>query len=335
MSQSQKIEISTGSILRVVAVVLGLYFLWNILDVLALLFVALILVAALAPSVDRMADQGVPRAGGVLVIYVVLTVLVGFLISLIIPPLVEQLTTLAVQFPQLVQSAAPLRQFVTETNADQLIATISTELSQFTQGVFATAARVFGGAVSALTVLALTFYLLVDIKKARESLIVLLPPDYVKPVTNLIDRVGSKLGSWLRGQATLSVAIAVISYIGFLILSVPYALTLAVIAGILEIVPVIGPIVAGLIAIIVAYAGGSWQLALAVLVLAVIIQQLENHILVPKIMEQAVGLPPIIVIIALAIGAKLGGTAGAILAVPAAATLSVLIQEWPRLRRAT
>lgn len=334
MSQPvQRIEISTGSIVRIFAVLLGLYFIWSILDVLALLFVSIILVAALAPSIEKMAEQGIPRPAGVLMIYVLLTIVLGFLISLIIPPLVEQLSILAVQFPHLVQTVAPLQQVLSETNVDKLITTVTTELSGFTQGVFATAAKVFGGAVSALTVLALTFYLLVDAKKARESLIVLLPADYAKPVTNLIDRVGEKLGSWMRGQAVLCMSIAVVSYIGYLILGVPFALTLAVLAGLLEIVPVIGPILAGLIAVVVAYTSGSWQLAVGVFVLSVVIQQLENQVLVPKIMERAVGLSPIVVIVALAIGSKLGGTTGAILAIPVAAVVSVLVQEWPKLRR--
>ncbi|MBI4022838.1 AI-2E family transporter [Candidatus Berkelbacteria bacterium] len=327
----QLVELSTWSIVKVFGLLFLVLLLWKILDIIALLFVTVILVAALSPIAGWMARNQIPRTLAVLLIYVVLFFLFAFLVTLLLPPLIEQIKALASTFPALVGSISPLYEFVLETNAQELLQSLSSGLSSFTQGVFSAAAQLFGGAISTLTVFVLSFYMLVEEKKTRDSLILLLPSDKVKPVVRLLDRIGDTLGRWLRGQMSLSVIMGILTFIGLAILNVQYALTLAVLAGIAEIVPVVGPVVAGGAAVLVAYASGSWQLAVAVLIFFIVLQQLEGHLLVPKVMESAVGLSPILVIIALAIGAKLAGVVGAVLAVPLAATLAVLLREWPRL----
>lgn len=331
MQQVQRVEFTVWAIVKVFAVVFALYLIWQILDILALIFVTFILVAALNPLVKWLSEYGVPRTGGVILIYIVLFTLLAGLFSLIFPPLVEQVRLLAQSFPALVHSVTPLSELLLESNTQNVLQGISSQLSGFTQSVFSATATIFGGALSALTVFILSFYMLVEEQKARHALVPLIPGELVKPVLATINRVSDKLGSWMRGQLVLSGVIGLISYIGLLILGVPYALTLAAIAGIAEIIPVVGPIAAGLAAVVVAYASSSWEVAVAVFVFYVILQQLENNILVPKIMESAVGLSPIIVIIALAVGSKLAGVTGAVLAVPIAATVAVLVQEWPRL----
>lgn len=335
MSTHQKVELSLSSIVKFFAVSLGLILIWQTLDILALLFVVLIIVAALEPTAERMVRMGIPRGWSVLTIFVVLFLALGLLVSLLVPTLVEQLGAFADSFPSLVRSITPLYELLIESDAQQLLNTITNSLSGFTQSVFSATAQVFGGAISAITVLVLSFYMLVDAKKTRDTLVLLVPADRVNAVVRLLDRTGAKLGNWLRGQLALSVIIGVISYIGFSILGVPYALTLAVLAGLFEIIPVVGPIISGLVAVLVAYASGSWQLGVGVLIFSIVLQQVENSLLVPKVMESAVGLSPIIVIIALLIGAKLAGVTGAIIAVPLAAAIAVLVQEWPTLKRAS
>lgn len=332
MSQPQRVEITTTSILKVFGVVLGLFFLWFIRDILALLFVTAIIVAALGPTVRTLESYGIPRAGGVLLIYLGAFIVVAGLVSLIVPPLITQLVEFAETSPAIVRQITPLYQLFPASSIQQVINTLNSALGSFTQGIFAATAQIFGGAVSAITVLVLSFYMLVDAQKTREHLIVLVPSRYARSVSEIVSRTGEKLGSWLRGQLLLSVIIGTITFIGLTIIQVPFALTLGVTAGLLEIIPLIGPTIAAVIAVLVAYAASSWQVALAVLIFFIVLQQAENHILVPKVMQSAVGLSPIIVIIALAIGGRLAGMTGAILAVPLAATISVLIQELPRLR---
>lgn len=334
MNPPQRIELTTASILKVFGVLLAIFFLWKIINILGLLFVVLIVVAALDPAVDGLQQQGLPRAAAVSLIYLGLFLLLAFLFSLLLPPLVDQLSNLTVAFPSLVARVTPLYQVLVDSQAQDLLSTISAELSAFTQGIFAATARFFGGVAAFTSVLVLSFYILLDVKQSKHAFIPLIPATKVKSVLLIAQRVSQTLGSWLRGQLLLSLIITLITFVGLALLGVPYALTLAVLAGILEIIPYLGPILAGVVALLVAYASGSWQLSAGVLVLYAAVQQLENHFLVPKVMQSAVGLSPVTIIIALAIGAQLAGIAGAIIAVPLTAVLAVLITEWPRLQKA-
>lgn len=333
MASPQRVEISTVSYLKFVGVLLGVAFLWFIRDILALLFIVLIIVAALGPTVRTMEKNGVPRVLGVSLIYIAAFLVLAGIFSMIVPPLINQIRALAQNFPSLVSQVAPLYEILIESNAVDALNKLSNQLGSVTQSVFTATSNIFGGAFAAITVLVISFYMLVDARQNRDSLVVLVPARYLKQVTDIVSRAGDKLGSWLRGQLILSVVITIITLIGLLLLGVPFALTLAVLAGLLEIVPFIGPIIAGIVAVAVAYMAGSWQLALAVFVFYILLQQLENHFLVPKIMSNAVGLSPVVVIIALAVGSKLAGVVGAILAVPLVATLSVIAHELPQFRR--
>jgi predicted PurR-regulated permease PerM len=329
---TQRVELSTLTIAKFFLVPIALWLAWFLRDIFALLFLVLIVVAALGPVIRFLENQGIPRAGAVALLYSFGVLILIGLFSLIIPPLVEQVRLFIAELPTIVSRVTPLYQLLTQSNAQQALNSISNGLGNVTQGVFAATIRVFGGVVSAVTVVVLSFYLLVDAKKTGESLIMLVPRQYHRIVTDIILQTGDKLGSWLRGQLVLSLLIGSISFIGLLVLNVKFALTLGVLAGMLEIIPFLGPVIAGLIAAFVAYASGSWQLALVVLAFYTLLQQVENHVLVPKIMESAVGLSPVIVVIALAIGAQLGGITGAILAVPMAATASVIIRDLNKLR---
>lgn len=331
---THRVELTTTSILKIFGVILGLYILWKIANIIVLFFVVLILVAALGPAVDWLTERDLPRPIAVGVIYLGIFLGLGFVVSLILPLLVEQLHALTVAFPSIVVRLTPLYDVVVRSNAQEILQSLSAELGRFTQGVLSATVQFFGGAAAALTIFVLSFYLLLDAKQARSALIPLLPAQKVKVILSIVGKAGSALGSWLRGQLYLSLILGLVTYIGLLLLGVPFALTLAVLTFLLEIIPYVGPIIAGFITVLVAYASGSWQLAVATLIFYTLLQQAESHFLVPKIMQSAVGLSPVTVILALAIGAELGGVTGAIIAVPFTAVLMVLAREWPHLRRA-
>ena len=145
-------------------------------------------------------------------------------------------------------------------------------------------------------------------------------------VKGLIIQIEEKLGGWFRGQFFLSLVIGTLSYIGLLILGVPYALPLAVVAGVMEVVPVIGPIISAIPSILIALTI-SPLLGLAVAVMYFVIQQLENHLIVPQVMKRAVGINPLFVILAIAVGSRLLGFAGALLAVPIAVVIQIIVAE--------
>jgi len=177
-----------------------------------------------------------------------------------------------------------------------------------------------------LTVVVLTVYLLLDQRFFRNLSNVIIPEDKRDEVAIITEKVATKVGAWLKGQLFLSLIIGSLSFVGLWIIGVPYALTLAVISGLLEIIPVLGPIIAGIVAALVALTVSPLA-ALFVIAFYFILQQLENNIIVPKIMQKAVGLPPAVIIIAILIGGSVLGILGALLAVPVSGILYVLVKE--------
>lgn len=326
--------IAYRSVLRVLGVLAILGFFYLIRDVVVLIFVALIFSAAIDPWVDALAKRQVPRALGIVIIYVLVITVFGGTITLLVPPLIEQVRLLARNFPfyydQLSLGINYLRDASVDLSAQesfqQAFMTLERVLSSATAGIFSTVSSIFGGIVSFFLVLVLTFYMVVEEDGIKRFLKVI-TPDHVHPeLTRVTDKIQIKIGQWLRGQLILMGIIGVITFVGLNIINIPYALVLAMVAGISEIIPYAGPIIGAIPAIFIAFTISPVK-GLFVVLLYFLIQQAENHLIVPKVMQKTVGLNPIIVIVAVLIGAKLAGVLGALLAVPVAAAVEVLIHE--------
>jgi len=186
---------------------------------------------------------------------------------------------------------------------------------------------VFSNVVSILSVLVLSFYFLLYRSKLNDQLAFVFGEDRKVQVGKIIDEIEMNLGSWARGEIILMFFVGLLIYIGLLILGIPFALPLAIIAGILEIVPVLGPNIAAIPAIIIGLTI-SPLMALAVAALCFLVQQLENYLLVPRIMEKSVGVNPIITLISLTIGYKMMGIVGIILSIPLFLTIKILVKEY-------
>lgn len=334
MKQVQQVEITLGSILKVVGVIFAIFLLRQIFDIITLLLIVGIFVTALDPLVKWLMREGIPRTPAVSIIFLTIFALTTILFSLVLTPLVGEVVAFINRLPDLISS---FNQNQHSEGLQGLIQNFSNQISgvanTVTAGLFTAVTSFFGGAVSAVLVAVLTFYILVDAPKNQKTLDYVIPEKYASRIKVVVSKIGDKIGSWVLGQFALSASVALITYIALLILGVPYSLTLAVLAGILEVVPYIGPILAGFAAIIVAYGASGWQLALAVAIFYVILQQLENVFLVPKIMQKALGLSPILIIIAVSVGSKVGGIMGAVLAVPILTAIAVIVQEWPKLTK--
>jgi predicted PurR-regulated permease PerM len=192
--------------------------------------------------------------------------------------------------------------------------------------VFSTVAGIFGGIVSFFIVLVITFYMTVEESSMKRTVTFILPDKYQPFTLQLINKVQRKIGDWLKGQLVLCLIVGVMAYIGLLILGVNYALVLGLLAAVGEFIPYLGPTISAIPAIFLAFTQSPIK-ALFVLILYVLIQQVENNILVPKVMQKAVGLNPIISIIALLVGAKTAGLIGVVLAIPVATAISVIVRE--------
>lgn len=328
--ENQKItyEISIWSVLRIILLFAGLWLLYLIRDVLIILLVVMIISVALEPFVLRLEKDRIPRGVSVIVLYLTLLIVLGLAIYFIVPPVATQIKELTINLPYYTQRATEIN--LGNTGAiSTLLDSLSQRLSDLAGGVLSTVIAVFGGIVYAITIFALTFYALVDGARLRKGLASLIPTDQKERLYMTINKVSEKLGDWLRGQLILMLTIGVVDGSILGILGIKYALTLGLLAGLLEIIPVIGPIIAAVTAITVAFISGAaiWKIV-AILVAFILVQQLENNILVPKIMSKVIGLSPIYVIIVILIGNRLLGIGGAMLAVPVAAGIHVFILEY-------
>ena len=299
-------------ILALFIVVFG-WFVLQIRSIIVSLFFSYIIMAAMLPVVEYLRKNRFPKLLAIFIPYLVLTIFIFALIVPLIPFLAEQIESLFKNLPKYLDQSATI--FGYKINPAQLQRYVDGEVDSIGRNLFQVTGKVFGGIISVLTVIIISFYLLYYRDDFRKTLASLFQKETRDAVFLTISHVDDKLGAWLRGQLLLSVAIAVCSFAGLTILSVPYALPLALLAGFLEVVPTIGPIISAIPAVIVAFTI-SPTLGLIVVLLYFVIQALENHILVPKIMQRAVGLNPIVVILGIGIGANLLGIVGALLIVP-------------------
>ena len=312
-----KIDISHKTVIFIALFILALWIIYLIRDLLIILFVAAIFVSALSPLVNFFIRLRLPNVLSIAVTYIILIAVVAGLIISIVPPLIEQSGKLIVNSPALVA------QFFNITNIDKSI--FSSELTSISKNLFSVTLSVFDNLLAIVFLLVLTFYMLLE-KNNLENRFAAVFGSREQRVRRSIVKIEEKLGAWLQGQVILSLLIALLSYIGLTILNIPYALPLAIIAGILEVVPVIGPIISAIPAIFLALTI-SPILSIVVAVMYLVIQQMENHLIVPQVMKRAVGLDPLIVILAIAIGSRLLGIAGALLAVPMAVVIQIIAAE--------
>lgn len=305
---------------------LGLvWVLFEIRSILISLFIAYLLVAAFKPVAQLLQRKGVPKTLAVATPYLASICVAGILVATIAPFFVAQISSLANNFPLYLDRASEALGIPLAAADIQNI--VASEAGLIGRNVLTTTSRVFGSILSIIATLAISFYLLLDHERVENTFVRAFPAKTQAKLRKTIFLVEMKLGDWVRGQLILCLFIGVITYIVLSILGVEYALVLAIIAGILEIIPTIGPIVSAVPAVIVAVSINP-PLAIFVVAAYILIQQLENHVLVPRVMESVVGLPPSVIIVSILIGGSLLGIPGALLAVPFVSMIVVIARTF-------
>ncbi len=313
----RKIDISHRTVIFITVFILGLWLIYLIRDLLIILFVAVILMSALSPLVNFFNKFKLPKGLSIAITYIIIVGVIAGLIAAVVPPLIEETQRLSLTLP------SRLDDLLQKMAIDRSL--LDAQLASLSSNAFSITLTVFDNFLTIIFLLVLTFYLILE-RESLESRSAALFVGREERVKKLMIQIEEKLGGWFRGQLLLSLIIGVLTYIGLIVLGIPYALPLAVIAGILEVVPVIGPIISAIPAIFVALTYSPF-LSLGVAAMYFIIQQLENHLIVPQVMRRAVGINPLVVILAIAIGSRLLGFAGALLAVPIAVVLQIIVTE--------
>lgn len=333
-TNTTNLNIPLGTILRIVLAIAGIYFLYLAIDVLALLFISVVVASALTPWVDWFQRFRLPRSVGVIIIYVVVFLVISSMIFLIIPPLVEQIRALAISLPNIYGRAVlGLQQLQGEVGIDtaatlqSALDNLGSSLAKSTTSIFTALNSLFGGLIQLVVVLVISFYLIVQENGLKKFLRSVTPAKYQPYLMQLINRINIKIGLWFRAQLLLMLTIFALTYLGLWGLGMNYVLVLALWAGLTEIVPYVGPIIGAVPAIFLGFTI-SPTMGLLVLLLYVIIQQLENNILVPTIMRRAVGLNPIVSILVILVGVKIFGIIGAVLSIPVATVIAVFMSDF-------
>ena len=318
----RKVEVSHKTIIFTAAFLLLLWFLYSVKEIILGLFVALLIMAILNPLVTRLTKFKIPRGLAVFLVYILVFGVFGAAVASLITPLVEETSSFVSGLPNYLRNIG-----ISTAVGEQLINNALAPVIQLPGQVLKVGVSFFSNFVMAVGSLVFAFYLLLAREKLSVQLIGFLGEEKGQKTAKTIDKLEFKLGGWARGQLLVMFVIGLATFLGLVLLGIPYALPLAILAGLLEIVPTLGPIIAAIPSIIIGL-GISPLMGLAVAALGLLVHQLENYLLVPKIMEKSVGISPVVILLALAIGAKLAGIVGIIISVPVLITSQVLLKEY-------
>lgn len=318
----RKVEISHRTIIFSVLFLLFLWFLYFIKDILVQLFIALLLTTMFDPIVTKLSLLKIPRGVAILISYILLFGFFGIIIALLAPTLVEQTTNFAISLPGYMG-----RLGITPVIAGEISKEFLTRVGDIPGQILKIGASLLSNIFSLFAILVFTFYFLLSRNKLGEQLGFFFGEAQTQKLTSVLEKLEEKLGGWARGELTLMFIVALMNYAGLVLLRVPYALPLAILAGLLEIVPYLGPIFAAIPAAIIGF-GISSVTGFGVILLALLVQQLEGYVFIPKVMGKSVGVSPIVILLALAVGQRLGGVVGMLISVPLVITIQVLIKEY-------
>lgn len=318
------VRITLTTFIRIFGVVFGLLLLWLLRDILLLLFLAMILAAAISPWINGLARHGLPRPLGLVIVYVGLIGILVAVILLLIPAISRESSSLAKQFPGTYERIV---EFVSRGNTSSEVLTAAKDnLSALTRGVFAGLRGVAGGFASFFLVLVLTFYFTIGEENLRRFWMRLAPVRFHDRLRRMATAAEERIGNWFRYQLVVSLLIATVSYFVLTLVGIPDALLLSIIAGVASFVPFIGAIIGVIPAVVVALTLSTAK-ATIVLVITLALYQVIGNVLVPKLMSRAVGLNPIIIIVVMLLGAEIAGALGLILAVPVTSIIDTVIRE--------
>jgi predicted PurR-regulated permease PerM len=318
----RKIEISHKTVIFTVGFLLLIWFLFSIKDIILQFFVALIIMASFNPIVTRLTRFRIPRVLSVIFVYLIFFAVLGFAVYAIVPVLIEQTGSFVTNLPDYLDKLG-----IPTVIRDKILSEFLVQIGALPSQIAKATISVFSNALGVFTVLIFAFYLLLSRDKFDDVLALFFGDDKKEAVSQLIDKLELKLGGWARGELLLMFIVGTFTFLGLTLLSIPFTLPLAILAGIFEIIPIIGPTVSAIPSVIIGFSI-SPVTGVAAASLAFLIQQIENYIFVPKIMQKSVGVNPIVTLLALAVGFRLSGILGGLIAIPVVIAIQVLLKEY-------
>jgi predicted PurR-regulated permease PerM len=347
MSNQMRISITSGTIIKAIVWVLVATTLMYLSDLVITLLVAVVLASAIEPPVRFLQKYKIPRVVSVAGFFLLIIALLASVAFIFLPPLVDDVVQFVKNLPAILES---IRIFGRDMGLKDLASSVSTISNQISKGqilttvqniffgqsgFFATTSKVVGGIFHVVITFVLAFYLALEERGVHKFLRLIAPLRYEHYIEDVWNRSQKKISLWMQGQFLLSFFVALLVYIPNVILDMPYAALLAILAFLGELVPMVGLTLATVPALMIAYAFGGPSLAITIAIIYFVIAQLESHVLYPRIMNRAVGVPSVLIIVSLLVGAKLAGVWGVILAVPLASIIMELSSDYDKRKRDT
>ena len=327
-NQKQIVDISYESILKFFLVIFFIFFIFYLKDIILIVFISILLTLIMNPAVNRMQEKKIPRTLGASILFLFAFLVIILIFYSVVPPLTKDISTLTVELPSHMENLGlnqPIDYNFSEP-VQNIMLEASNSLKAVATNIVSGLLTVLGGLLSAILIIVISFYLLIE-KNGTEKFVQNLIPINSRPqALRIIQKIETTLGRWFVGQIFLGFIVGILSFIGLTIIGVPYALVLSIIAGSLELIPYIGPTLSSIPAIIIAFTV-SPLLAVLTFILYFLIQQMENYVLVPKVMQKSVGLHPVIIIIAMLVGGQMAGVLGMILAIPVTTIISIVLSD--------
>ncbi len=276
-------------------------------------------------------EHKIPRAVSVIAVYVCVLGLVGLAFYSIVPLIVEQFKILTAHLPEYVADfQVRFGSYFGNFSGADLFGQLVSGLTGGEGNVVTSTFGIFNGVIFIISILVISFYLVAEQDGMKGLIASFVPRNHQELTYGILEKIQKKMGLWILGQFIASVVMFLITWLGLSLLHIQYALVLAVIAGLLEVVPYIGPIVSAIPAMFFALIQGGGPLAFGVAILYFLLHELEGYVLIPKIMEKTVGGSPLAILLAVLVGFKLAGVVGIIIAVPLVGAINVAVNEfWP------
>ena len=333
----QVLDISWKTILKIFIAGLVFYVFYLARDIALWFFFALIISVLLEPAINFLRWMRLPKLVAIVLIYLSIFGLIGLLIYITAPIFVFEIRQFSQYIPEYFERVNPfLKQLGIDVaqGFDSLTAILVKGLEQGSKGILSAVISFFGGIASEFLILALAFFLSIEEKGVEKVLVFILPQRYEERIITVFERVQKKVSGWFGARILACLFVGIASFIVFYIFGVKYAFLLALISGIMNFVPYIGPWITGILLVLfVAVSSNSWLTALYVLIAIAVIQAAENNILTPMLMKKMINLPPVLVLLALLIGSQIFGFLGAVFAVPVFGIVYEFLKEFLEKRR--
>lgn len=331
MSREQTLDISWEAVFKFLIAGLILYLAFILKDIIVWFLFALIISILLEPAIKFLRWAKIPKVLAVILVYLSIFGILGILIFLTAPVFIEELKQFAQALPGYFEKISPyLKQFGIEAaqSFDNFTASLRSNLEQSSAGIFGAVMSFFGGLASTAFILTLAFFLSLQEKGVDYMLMLLSPKKYEDYIIAVFERAQTKVAGWFGARIVSCIFVGVASYVVFFIFKIKYAFILALISGVLNFVPYIGPWITSILIILFVGVSGSWLTALYALIGVTVVQEIDNKLLSPVLMKKFIDLPPVLVLLALVIGGEMFGFLGTIFSVPIAGIIYEFLKEF-------